>query len=260
MKVYNLNNVITIEGVTSGDAQVFLAERDGDNIAIYNKKTQVYDVGLIDYSEYEDFNGNTFASAIEAHAYMDDTFTSVTQIVHLDVEDPAGVPMVAVSKSTGDFDTIITSNFCDKDTWVVSTTDSTWKLEPAAGEILRVIKAEAQFEHDLYIGDPGNTTELYLDYYIWHPSYPGTPVLGKRIVFDSERAMFEMGNSHYHSPALPSMSTGLSTIIFDYANKLSFYGDETSLELARLELSLKDHIEPTGSYATVGFVVESETI
>lgn len=166
--------------------------------------------------------------------------------------DSAGNPIYAMDKSAADFDTIITHNFCDNTTWEISTSDSTWKLEPAAGEIVRVIKAEVQFEHDLDID-----SDLYLDYYVWHPSSPGTPILGKRITFEHVRNIFELGNEHYHAPSFPGITTGLSTVVFSYAHKLQFYGDETAGELAYLQLSLEGHTEPTGTYATVGFVTET---
>lgn len=173
-------------------------------------------------------------------------------------KDP--IPTVQTDKSEGDFDTVVTHNICDKTTWVAGTTDSTWTLTPAAGEKLKVIKAEVQYIHDLHLADTGNASELHLNYYVWHPISPGTPVLGKSIVFDTKHKIYELGNEHYHSPDQPGISGGLSTVVFSYAHKLIFYGDETHGQLAYLEIKMKDHVEPTGSYATVGFVTETEAL
>ena len=160
-------------------------------------------------------------------------------------KDDAGHLITASNKPIGNFDTLVTQNLC---------VDATlYKIEPSPGKIIDVVKAEVQFEHDINISNGGN--EIYLDYFIWHPDYPGTPVQAQRITFDSIRTVFEYGNAHYHSPALPEISNGLSTVVFDYVRKLQFFGDETPLKLAKLEISTKSGII-TGSYATVGFVVE----
>jgi hypothetical protein len=160
-----------------------------------------------------------------------------------------------VQKTTGDFTTRITHNFCDNNTWT-TTNDSSWKLEPSAGEIYRVDRAEVQFEHDVNIS--GNSNELYLDYYVWIGG--GQKALAQRITFKHIRDIFAYGNSHYHAPSMPEITNGLSTVIFDYASKLSFYSVEKPGSLAYLEISTKNHAQITGSYATVGFVTNTETI
>ena len=167
-------------------------------------------------------------------------------------KDSSNTHIFGSQKTTGNFDTTITHNWCDNTSWVVSTSDSTWKLEPSSGKIIDVVKAEVQFEHDLSIG----TSDIHLDYYVWHPSSPGTPILGQRITFDNARTLFEYGNSHYHAPALPELPNGLTTIVFDYANKLSFNSNEVYGDLAYLQITTEAHAEVTGSYATVGFVTE----
>lgn len=175
----------------------------------------------------------------------------------LESVDSTGTPLMAQEKACGDFSTVVSHNLCDKNTWEISTTDSTWQISPSAGERLDIVKAEVQFQHDLNLSDAGNVCELYLDYYVWHPVSPGTPVLGQRITFKTAKDIFELGNQHFHAPSLPEISSGLSTVVFDYAHKLNFYGDETYGKLAYLEMSLKDHTEPTGTYATVGFVTNT---
>jgi hypothetical protein len=170
-------------------------------------------------------------------------------------KDTSNIPILALQKPVGDFDTIITHNFCDNASWP-QTNDSSWILSPSAGEVFRVQKAEVQFEHDVNIS--GNSDELYLDYYAWVGG--GAKALAQRITFKHIRDIFEYGNAHYHAPSLPEITHGLSTVIFDYANKLSFYGDDTPGSLAYLEISTKNDAQITGSYATVGFVTNTEAV
>ena len=170
--------------------------------------------------------------------------------------DANNIPLIVVDKAAGDFDTVVSHNFADKNSWEVSTTDSTWKLVPPVGEVYSLVKAEVQFDHDLDL----STTDILVDYYIWHPLVPGVPQLGKRVTFATIRSIFELGNAHYHCPALPEIPNGLSTVVFDYAQKLRIVGTETPMELSHIEISLDGHTEPTGTYATIGFVVEKGTI
>lgn len=170
----------------------------------------------------------------------------------IEKKDLSGISLVASSKRIGDFSTIITHNFCDNSSWVIDETDSTWQLFPGEGETHSIIKAEVQFTSDLSIS-PG---KLFMDYYIWHPSYPGAPVLGMTIEFDSVIKLFELGNEHYHSIALPETPNPITTIVFNYVNSLVLYGDETPLKLAGIKIRTEDHNEITGTYATVGLVTE----
>ena len=178
--------------------------------------------------------------------------------VQFQYTDTAGLSKVAIEKSTGDFTTHITHNFCDNTTWT-ATNDSAWTMTPDEDTILSVVKAEVQFEHDINIAGT-NGDEIYLDYYGWHPSSPGTPILFQRIVFDSVRSIFELGNQHYHSPGLPEISGGLTTVVFDYANKLTFYANQEYGALAYLQITTKSHVQITGTYATVGLVTNSESV
>jgi hypothetical protein len=212
---------------------------EGDNLNIYFKDAlSSGDKTILD-------------SLIASH---DGIKTVVNEVVELSSKDSSGTNLIAIQKPVGDFNTIITHNFCDNNSWS-QTNDSSWKLEPSAGEIYRVQKAEVQFEHDVNISI--NSNELYLDYYAWIGG--GAKALAQRITFKHMRDIFEYGNAHYHAPSLPEISTGLSTVIFDYANKLSFYGDDNPGKLAYLEISTKNNVKITGSYATVGFVTNTES-
>lgn len=217
------------------------------------------DVLTIDFaSSLSSEDQSTLTSIIGSHDGSETPQETISQLVHLDNEDSSGKSMVAVDKPSGSFETTITHNWCDNTTWS-STSDSIWELTPGTGNKMYVVKAEVQFEHDLQIST--NSRVLYLDYYAWHPSSPGTPILAERIEFDHIRKIFEYGNPHFHCPAINTeMPHGLSTVIFDYANKLTFYGDETFGELAFLKLSTKDNNAIDGTYATVGFVTRTESL
>lgn len=210
------------------------------------------DVLTIEYDQALDSSEETTQnSLVSNHSGLPFEDEEIPQLVTFSQTDTSGKSLIAVDKPSGDFTTLITHNFCDNSTWINGTNNSTWELVPSgAGKILDVIKAEVQFEHDLSI----SPTELYLDYFVHHPSSPGAPLLGQRITFDSTRGLFELGNEHYHAPSLPEISTGLTTIVFNYANKLSFHGNEVFGSLAFLRISTKNNDEITGSYSTVGFV------
>ena len=172
------------------------------------------------------------------------------QLVEFVSKDMLGIPKVVVSKPSGDFSTMVTHNFCDNTTWANGVNDSSWELKPDPGKILLIDRAEAQFEHDLSFA----ASKVFIDYYLWHPAFPGTSIPVQTVTFDSVRSMFELGNAHFHSPALPEIPNGLTTIIFDYASKLEFCGDEKPLMLHKLVVRLENDTEATGTYATIGFV------
>lgn len=162
--------------------------------------------------------------------------------------DDSGRPLVAIEKSTGTFQTVVSHNWCDNTTWEISTTDSTWDIAPGTGEIIDVLRAEIQFEHDLSMSSTVN-----LKYYAW---VGGTPTVIRTISFAHTRDLFNYANEHYHSPSLPQITNGLSTLVFAYAHKLKLYGDDCPGKLAKLEVSIDDHTQLTGSWATIGFVTE----
>lgn len=172
--------------------------------------------------------------------------------------DDLGYPITVTENPSGDFDTLVSHNWCDKNTWDISTTDSTWTVEPSAGKILEIGKSEVQFEHDININ---GVTKLFIDYYIWHPLFPGTPVVGKTVEIDSAQKIFELGNAHYHAPTITGeLPTGMSTVQFNYRRALTLHATESALKLAKIVFRLEadgsgDHIEAGGSYCTVGLVV-----
>lgn len=223
------------------------------NYRVLRFKEGYGDQCLLNYKRLNDEEFSSAKAEIEESGFYN---SKKTEQIKLSKSDPSGTSLIAVQKPSGDFNTIVTHNICDKDSWIVSTSDSTWELTPSENAVMYLDKAEAQFSHDLNISNVGNKTEIYLDYYVWHPASPGTPVLGQRIVVDTAMKLFELGNEHYHAPPLPEIPTGVTTIIFNYANKLTLYANETYGSLAKVVISTKDHIEPTGTYATVGFVTK----
>ena len=176
-------------------------------------------------------------------------------VIEFDKKDSNGFSIISIQKPIGDFQTFITHNFCDNSTWE-SSEDSSWDLIPGEGELYMVEKAEVQFEHDVNISS--NSNELYLEYHAWVGG--GSTSVVHSITFNHIRKIFEYGNTHYHSPSLPEMPTGLSTVVFDYASKLLFFGSETPGSLAFLRIKTKDNNEIFGSYASVGFVVNTENL
>ena len=172
--------------------------------------------------------------------------------------DALGYPAVVTENPSGDFDTLVSHNWCDKNTWAISTTDSTWTVEPSAGKVIEIGKSEVQFEHDVSIS---GVTKLFIDYYIWHPLYPGTPVVGKTVEIDSAQKIFELGNAHYHAPAIGTeIPNGMTTVQFNYRRALTLHATEKALALAKIVFRLEadgsgNHIEAGGSYCTVGLVV-----
>lgn len=172
--------------------------------------------------------------------------------------DALGYSTIVTENPSGDFDTLVSHNWCDKNTWAISTTDSTWTVEPSAGKVLEIGKSEVQFEHDVSIS---GVTKLFIDYYIWHPLYPGTPVVGKTVEIDSAQKIFELGNAHYHAPAIGTeIPNGMTTVQFNYRRALTLHATEKALALAKIVFRLEadingDHIEAGGSYCTVGLVV-----
>lgn len=167
--------------------------------------------------------------------------------------DALGYPAVVTENPSGDFDTLVSHNWCDSSTWTVSPADSTWEVAPSPGKILEIGKSEVQFEHDIVIS---GVTKLYIDYYIWHPLYPGTPVVGKTVEIDSVQKIYELGNAHYHSPAIGTeVPSGMTTVQFNYRRALTLHASETALALAKIVFRLDGHTAATGSYCTVGLVV-----
>ena len=168
----------------------------------------------------------------------------------LEQRDSSGSVVFGTDKPSGDFSTVVTHNFCNNTTWVNGTTDSTWEMIPANGKILTVDKAEVQFQHDVSI----SPTELYLEYHAWVA--PATTMAVQTITFKNMLDIFELGNDHYHAPSLPEVTGGLSTVVFNYASKLRFYGSEKLGSLYKLVIKTKNNDQITGSYATVGLVTE----
>lgn len=80
MRVFNLNNIVTIEGVTFGSPTDYIAEINGDLISIYNSRLSLYEVFEENYTNVRDINNGSFSSALEVKGYLDSIFTSNSQI------------------------------------------------------------------------------------------------------------------------------------------------------------------------------------
>lgn len=179
-------------------------------------------------------------------------------LIDFEKKDALGYPAIVTEAPAGDFDTLVSHNWCDKNSWSISATDSTWEIAPSANKVLEIGKSEVQFEHDISITE---VTKLFIDYYIWHPAYPGTPVVGKTVEIDSARKIFELGNAHYHAPAIGTeIPSGMTTVQFNYRRALTLHSVESALKLNKIVFRLEadgngDHKEAGGSYCTVGLVV-----
>jgi hypothetical protein len=190
--------------------------------------------------------GMGYVDFIKTLSIYSDGIESIN-VQQLNYTDDFGHPIIATEKPSGNFNTIISHNLCDNTTWGGSS--SSWELVPAEGKILFADKAEVQFEHDVSISP--NT--MYLEYYAWVGG--GANMIVQQFEFNNIRDIFELGNDHYHAPAMPELSTGLSTIVFNYASKLKFYGTDTPGQLYKLVIRTDGDNEITGSYASVALVV-----
>lgn len=160
--------------------------------------------------------------------------------------------IVPVDKVIGNFSTKITHNYCNNTSWP-SSNDSSWELKPGAGKIWTLNKAEVQFQHDLDLS--GNT--IYIDYYAWVGG--GSEAVVEQIAIDSVVKIYELGNEHYYSPALPGFinpNVGLSTVVFNYIAQLVLYADDTPGSLSKVKIYTQNDSQVTGSYATVGFIIQ----
>lgn len=91
MRVFNLNNYVTIEGVSSGNPNDFIAEINNDLISIYNTHKSLYETFEVIYTDYKDINNGSFNSALEVKAYLDDIFVS-NNVVQVESQPPFAKP------------------------------------------------------------------------------------------------------------------------------------------------------------------------
>jgi hypothetical protein len=98
-----------------------------------------------------------------------------------------------------------------------------------------------------------SSSAVHFDYYAWVGG--GATMMVQRVPFNSLYSIFEYGNSHYHSPAIPpEMPVALSTIKFDYVKKIVLFADDTPGSLARIEVSISDDSELGGTFLKGSFV------
>lgn len=240
--VYTPSLLETVTASTIGPS-IDRVNTNGDTITFYfNSALTVEEIATLD----------NILSHHDGAIPDDSSITPFT--VQLQQKDKEGKSLMAIEKPVEDFDTIVTPNF---------TQDGTlFEIKPAEGKYINIHKAECQFEHDLQIA---GITKFHLDYYVWyhHPQAGIMEVVGATREFDSIRSLFELGNEHYHSPAIGAeMPTGLTTISFSYPSKLKLHGDYHDLELSKLvcRLDTDEGGNPKlagGSYVTIGFVTTS---
>lgn len=167
-------------------------------------------------------------------------------IVQLDSLDSQGRSLMSVDKASGDFNTYVTQNLC------INASD--WSLAPSSGKIFNVIKAECQFEQNLGIS---GVTQIHLDYLAW-VGLPD-PAIVATVTFDSVRALFELGNEHYSSPAIGTeVPHGITTIVYNYPRQLVLHGDPAIGKLASIKVRTSNQTPPSGSYASIGFIVTED--
>lgn len=202
---------------------------------------------------------NSVNNAISNHngqpEYSPDQTVSIYEFNHK--TDALKIPLVAIVQDEGDFTTQISHNFCDKNTWAISTSDSAWTMAPTSGYNMFVNKSELQFTHDISMGSPADR-EVYLKYYGWHPGHEN-PILFQTITFDSLYSIFEYGNNHSTAPSIGTeIPYSLTTVHFNYVKNLAFYSSFNAGKLAYLEVSTKDHLEIGGTYCTASFVTSEK--
>lgn len=170
--------------------------------------------------------------------------------------DDEGNPILAGAKPVGDYNTMVSHNYCDNTTWS-ATSDSSWVLEPSAGEIISIDKSEVQFSHNLQF----ESNSIQLNYYIWHP-VEGS-IIGQTLTFSSLYSLFEIGNAHWHCPAIGTeIPHGLTTIEFAQKTVLELYGDQPTdgtVKLHKVEVKILADHELTGDYVSASFVTSSRT-
>lgn len=190
-------------------------------------------------------------------AHTGEPLPQVPTIVSLNSYDGAERPLVAIDKGTGDFDTIVTPNLARVDNTV--DTIEPIEIKPSENENLFIVKAEAQFNHDLQLE---GETVFHLDYYVWfeHPDFGFIEVVGAQRSFPNIKSLFELGNEHYHSPPIGTeVPFGLTTISFSYPSRLELYGQPKQYGLSKLVCRLENDKPAKGTYVSIGFVVTKES-
>lgn len=197
---------------------------------------------------------------------IDDVAQEILYLQGVDIEPRTseGVQRISADIPEGDFDTVLTHNFCDNTTWS-STSDSTWTLQPSSGKKLILSKSECNYEPDLRVS---GVTKLCIDYYIWINS---THQLAKTVEITHKRDIYAFGNEHFYNPPddpdSGELPNGICTVKFNYreAKALVLYNTPVNYRKSKIVLRLEkhdaeadDHTPATGTYATVGFIVVEE--
>lgn len=170
------------------------------------------------------------------------------EIVSLGTLTPGGLNRVAFTKPDGESKTYISHNFCDENSWEISTSDSTWELKPPVDETWKVLRGEVQFSHDVQLGTRTPTPGiLNLDF-----MYLGTKIDSESRQFKSITDVYDLGNKHYTMNATVDGIPGITTVVFDYADAITLVGAANMC----MTFYIEDHIKLGGTFCSISFVVE----
>jgi DNA-directed RNA polymerase subunit L len=166
--------------------------------------------------------------------------------------DTSQIPYVVIKQDEGDYNTIPSHNFCGQYNLVT--------FEPEENTLFRVLsRSEIQFSSDLVWGN----NEVYLTYYIWHPSNKSAPTPTSPITFKNIYDLYTYGNEHFSSTP-NNDGLGVTTIKFNQPRGLVFYpkykapkksaNGKDKYFFAKLEVSVKDSAVFTGSFLSISFM------
>lgn len=162
-----------------------------------------------------------------------------------------GIPKVATYEPEGTFNSYITHDWCDNSTWP-SANDSEYILEPSAGKLLRLKKAEVQFSHDIGLS---GVTELYFDIMAYDPNNLPNRQIVERVTYKSIKDVLNVGNAHFSTPvALDGMTNAMTTVQFNYPRSIDLYASSGM----QIRLSTQNHTAMNGEFCTVSFVCSEE--
>ena len=182
----------------------------------------------------------------------------------------AHIPKVAVYEAEGDFSSVVSHNFSDNTTWP-ALDNSTFILEPDAGDRMFLKKAEVQFMHDIQLN---GVSELYFDVWVYNPLVDlGSPIdadddtfvpgvssgnplrfLYERKVYTSILDVLNIGNAHYTMEPVDGFTHSLTTVQFNYPRAIPLLSSQGG----QVRCSSKDNVELGGTFCTITFSTSSE--
>jgi hypothetical protein len=135
---------------------------------------------------------------------------------------PNGLPGSVVN-----FDTITSHDWSDNSQWVVSVDDSTWTLQPDAGQAIKVTGVLIKFSEDMVVhANGGMLIQVAIDG--WAPS-PLTLVSYSSIADFFARAD-EWGKLDYNGPANGSVNKPIISLKFDFSRPVVLWSSGGTIE------------------------------